>query len=272
MLRAEQFKAKYGPWAVIAGGSDGTGAAFAEQLARLGLNLLLIARREKPLAELAERLRKTAPIQVQTLSLDLTLPGAAEKILKAAASVEVGLYVSNAGADSSGARFIDQPIQSWRDLIQRNVITLTEAAHGFIQRMLPRKRGGLIFMSSGSALGGQSRAAVYSGTKGFDLNLAESLWIELQPLGIDVLGVAAPTMRTETLLRMARERGMEPGGPGFLEPAEVVTKALGQLQDGPTCMFSFGLEGVSPEEMANIRRKRVVALNAAMKQFFGEGA
>jgi uncharacterized protein len=271
LLPAEQFKAQYGPWAVIAGASDGTGAAFAEQLARLGLNLLLIARREKPLAELAERLKRTAPIQVQTLSLDLATAGAGEKILQAAASVEVGLYVSNAGADPSGARFIDQPIQYWRDLIQRNVITLTEAAHGFIQKMLPRKRGGLIFMGSGAGLGGQPRVAVYSGTKGFDTNLAESLWVELKSSGINVLSVVAPAMNTETLQTVMRARGLEPGGPGFVEPGEVALKALSQLPHGPTCVFSSGFDPVGPEELADMRRKRVLAVAEATKIFFGEG-
>jgi short-subunit dehydrogenase len=270
-LPAAQFKPKYGPWAVIAGASDGTGKAFAQQLAKLGLNLLLIARREQPLADLAAQLRKTAPIQVETLSLDLSVPGAGEKILQAAAAHEVGLYVSNAGADPSGARFIDQPIQFWRDLIQRNVVTLTEAAHGFIQKMLPRKRGGLIFMGSGAGLGGQPRVAVYSGTKGFDTNLAESLWIELKPMGIDVLSVVAPAMNTETLQKVMRARGLEPGGPGFVEPEEVALKALSQLPDGPTCVFSSGFDPVGPEELADMRRKRVLALNEATKIFFGEG-
>jgi short-subunit dehydrogenase len=267
-LTPAQFKAKYGPWAVIAGASDGTGAAFAGQLAALGLNLVLIARREKPLAELAERLARSADIQIQTLQLDLALPGAADRMLTAAAPCEVGLYVSNAGADPTGAHFIDRPIQSWRELIQRNVVTLTEACHGFAGKMLPRGHGGLILMGSGAGLGGQPRVAIYSATKGFDLNLGESLWAELKPRGIDVLSVVAPAMNTETLQRVTRARGIEPAG--LIEPDAVARSALTQLPQGPACVFSSGFDLVGPDELAQNRRQRVIAVSEATRMFYGE--
>jgi uncharacterized protein len=262
------FKPRYGPWAVVAGASDGTGAEFSRQLAALGLNLLLVARREGPLTELAARLRSSAGVQVKTLQLDLSSPGAGEKLLAAAAPHEVGLYVSNAGADPTGAHFLDQPIQAWRELIQRNIVTLTESCHGFARRMLPRCRGGLILMGSGAGLGGQPRVAVYSGTKGFDLNLAESLWVELQPHGIDVLSVVAPAMNTETLQKVMRSRGLDPTG--LSEPRDVVRKALATLPDGPTCIFSSGFDAASPEVLAQNRRQRVLAVSQATRMFFGD--
>lgn len=268
ILQPTQFRAKYGPWAVIAGASDGTGAQFSEQLGALGLNLLLIARREGPLAELAARLRKSGNIQVKTLQLDLSAPDAGERLLAAAAPCEVGLYVSNAGADPSGAHFVDQPIQAWRELIQRNVVTLTEACHGFARKMLPRGRGGLILMGSGAGLGGQPRVAVYSSTKGFDLNLGESLWVELKPHGIDVLSVVAPAMNTETLQKVMRARGLDPAG--LVEPRDVVQKALAQLPHGPACIFSSGFDAVGPDVLAENRRKRVLAVSEATRMFFGD--
>ena len=263
-----KFKARYGPWAVIAGASDGTGAEFSAQLAALGLNLLLVARREGPLSQLAARLRGSAGVQVETLQLDLSSPGAGEQLLAAAAPYEVGLYVSNAGADPAGARFLDQPIQAWRELIQRNIVTLTEACHGFARRMLPRGRGGLILMGSGAGLGGQPRVAVYSGTKGFDLNLAESLWVELQPHGIDVLSVVAPAMNTETLQKVMRSRGLNPAG--LIAPGDVVRKALASLPEGPTCIFSSGFDAAAPEVLAQNRRQRVLAVSEATRIFFGD--
>jgi short-subunit dehydrogenase len=263
-----KFKARYGPWAVVAGASDGTGAEYSAQLAALGLNLLLVARREGPLNELAARLRSSAGVEVKTLQLDLSSPDAGEKLLVAAAPYEVGLYVSNAGADPTGVHFLDQPIQAWRALIQRNIVTLTEACHGFAGRMLPRGRGGLILMGSGAGLGGQPRVAVYSGTKGFDLNLAESLWAELQPHGIDVLSVVAPAMNTETLQKVMRSRGLD--ATGLLAPGDVVRQALATLPNGPTCIFSSGFDAATPEVLAESRRQRVVAVSQATRMFFGD--
>jgi uncharacterized protein len=267
-LSAAEFRARYGPWAVIAGASDGTGAAFAEQLAASGLHLLLIARRAEPLAALAARLSASGSVQVRTLPLDLAVAGAADRMLEAAASLEVGLYVSNAGADASGRHFVDAPIQAWRDLIQRNVITLVEACHGFVRLMLPRGRGGLLFMGSGAGLGGQPRVAVYSATKGFDLNLAESLWSELKPRGIDVLDVVAPSMNTETLQRVVSARGLQVSG--LLEPKDAVRRALAELPVGPACVFDCGFDIVGPEVLAENRRQRVIAVSEATRTFYGE--
>src|SRR5271156_2012755 len=94
-IDATVFRAKYGPWAVISGASDGTGAAYARQLAHTGLNLVLIARRPGPLAELAAELEHAHRIATRTASIDLYETGAAEQVLEAANGLEVGLFVSN---------------------------------------------------------------------------------------------------------------------------------------------------------------------------------
>jgi NADP-dependent 3-hydroxy acid dehydrogenase YdfG len=78
-----RFADRYGRWAVIAGGSDGIGAAFAWEVARRGLDVALIARREDTLAGLAERLRAETAAQVRTISLDLTRPDVGEAVAAA---------------------------------------------------------------------------------------------------------------------------------------------------------------------------------------------
>src|SRR5260370_25018346 len=172
-----QFRAKYGPWAVISGASDGTGAAYARELAAKGLNLVLIARRLQPLQTLATDLERAFGVQTRTASIDLYQPGAGARVLAAADGLEVGLYVSNAGADTNGVMFLDAPLDAWRSLINRNVNVVVEAVYGFAGPMRARGRGGLILMSSATALGGQAGVAIYSSTKAFDLNFAESLWM-----------------------------------------------------------------------------------------------
>ena len=66
----EAFGKKYGPWALVAGGSEGLGAAFAEDIAALGLNLILVARRPGPLDQTAQRLRGSHGVEVRTVAVD----------------------------------------------------------------------------------------------------------------------------------------------------------------------------------------------------------
>lgn len=262
----QAFKAKYGLWAVISGASDGTGAAYARQLAEAGLNLVLIGRRPEPLEALAEELKSAHGIETRIASIDLYQSGAGERVLLAAAGVEVGLYISNAGADTNGKPFLDAPFEAWRNLINRNVLNMSEAVYGFAAQMKTRGRGGLILMSSGAGLGGQAGVAVYSATKAFDLNLAESLWMELKPHGIDVVAAIAPAMDTPSLRKVLGDRQI----PGIHDPDSVSRRMLERLGQGPSYAFAFGPEGSDADRITEARRQRVETVSNMTKMFFGE--
>ena len=119
----EQMRAKYGPWAVIAGASEGTGAEYARQLAAFGIHCLLVARRTEPLERIARELTDKHRVKTRVLSVDLSATEAAQRMKAAAADIEVGLYVSNAGADSTGQHFLDVPLeQSQQVFLQRCTI------------------------------------------------------------------------------------------------------------------------------------------------------
>jgi len=267
-IDATVFRAKYGPWAVISGASDGTGAAYARQLAHTGLNLVLIARRPGPLAELAAELEHAHRIATRTASIDLYETGAAEQVLEAANGLEVGLFISNAGSDTNGSRLLDAPLDAWRRLIYRNVLTVTETVYGFAGAMRARGRGGVIIMSSGTALGGQPGTAVYSGTKAFDLNLAEALWGELGPYGVDVLAGVCPAMNTPTLQKTLSRHNLKV--PGLFEPEDVVRTLLARLPDGPTHIFAFGPDAANASQIEKARRDRVAVVREMTKMFFGD--
>lgn len=260
-----QFQAKYGPWAVISGASDGTGAAYARELAAAGLNLVLIARRLEPLDALAKELQSDFGIQTRVASIDLYQLGAGQRVLEAAEGLEVGLYVSNAGADPNGKQFLDAPFEVWRSLISRNVMALAEAVYGFAAAMKVRGRGGLLMMSSGAGLGGASGVAVYSSTKAFDLNLAESLWMELKPYGIDVISAIAPAMDTPSLRKILNGREI----PGVYDPVSVARTVIERLGNGPC--YAFGADPVEAAQITDSRRKRVEMVSNMTKMFFGEG-
>ena len=194
-LDSTRFRERYGPWAVIAGASEGTGACYARELAAMGVNLVLVSRRQAALDAQGQALAAEFGIDFRCVAQDLAEPGAGLRIVEAAHDLDVGLYISNAGADGFVSFFEDSTDAAHR-LVRMNISTLIDAANGFGKRLLARGGGGIIVMASGAGLGGQPNLALYSATKGFEINFAESLWAEYHDRGIDVIAIAAPIMRT----------------------------------------------------------------------------
>src|ERR1700761_7405589 len=93
------FATKYGPWALVAGASDGVGAAFAAGLAERGVNVVLLARRQAVLDQVAAEIESRTSVQTRTLAVDLAQSGAAETVAGATADLEIGFLVYCAGAD-----------------------------------------------------------------------------------------------------------------------------------------------------------------------------
>jgi short-subunit dehydrogenase len=262
--RAE-FAARYGPWAVIAGASEGTGAGYAEHLAAMGLNLVLIARRLDKLEALGKRLAETHGIEYRVVTADLRADGAGVLMVEATADLDVGLYISNAGTDGAGNSFLASPVQRSQDLLKMNAVTLIDAVHGFGNRFLARGRGGIVIMSSGAGLGGQPWLSMYSGTKAFEINFAESLWAEFDGNGIDIIAIAAPTMDTPAL-RIACE------GTGFdisnaYDPVQIAHVALAQLGKQPLVIFPDGPDEEKIPQIEADRKTRLSALSEWAKAY-----
>jgi uncharacterized protein len=96
------FQQRYGKWAIVAGASDGLGAEYAAQLASRGLDLILIARREELLQALALQLSEQYKIKAKSIVLDLSIPDAAEQIVRQTMDLEIGLLVYNAAFSAVG--------------------------------------------------------------------------------------------------------------------------------------------------------------------------
>lgn len=264
------FSVLYGPWAVIAGASDGTGREFARQIARYGVNCLLIARRQSALATLADEISLNSGVQCVTASIDLASPTAYEEVIAAAAGREVGLYVSNAGGDPNGSKFLDRPVQAWTDLIQRNVVMTAKCCHFFGGPMRERRRGGLLLVNSYACYGGSSFMTTYSATKAFELCLAEGLWAELHPYGIDVLTMVLGATDTPAFRALlAQKQTAFPQDSA--SPADVASKALAQLSHGP--VYNWGqtndVAGHAPNS-PDARRERIRLVDAASRAIHGD--
>jgi short-subunit dehydrogenase len=265
-----RFRERYGPWAVIAGASEGIGADYTRMLAGQGLNCVLVARRQAVLDELAAGLVRDHGIQTRVIALDLSERDAAQRLSDRTADLEVGLYISNAGADPRGAYFLDCSIDDWLTMLQRNTATVMGSCHHFAAAMKQRGHGGILIMASGAGLGGGSRIAVYSATKAFEIAFAESLWSELGPHGIDVTCLITPATDTPALRRLLGRSGLEPEG--LYTSEEVARTGLRELGRGPTYVFPFaGMTAEMAAAASAARREHVeMATRAGAAMFFGE--
>ncbi len=180
------FSEKYGRWALVTGAAMGLGAEFARQLAGQGLNLILVDVQAQPLKELSESLSREHSVDVRPIALDLALADILSPLIAATQGLEVGLLVNNAGVSAIG-HFLDVPLEKHLSILMINARAPLVLAHHFGGLMRTRKRGGIIFVSSMSALAGTSYVSEYSATKAHDLTLGEALWQELRPSNVDVL-------------------------------------------------------------------------------------
>lgn len=261
MNRAE-FHAKYGPVALVTGASSGIGKSFADALAALGMDLVIVARRVPRLAMLAADLEGKFGIRVTICPADLSQTAAARLILDATASLDVGLLVSNAGFGLKGDLAAGDP-QVMTDLLMVNCHSPMLLAHGFIPRLRARRRGGIIFISSIEALIGCPYSAAYSASKAFVNGLGEGLWGELTPDGLDVLTVCPGATDTEA----AALQGIDIATlHDVMPPAEVAKLALQNITNGPVLMTSEHYKRNFDRLLSMPRREALTLMARAMKR------
>ena len=249
---------RYGPWAVVAGGSEGVGAAFADQLAAAGLSLVLVARTAGPLEETAAAVRAAHGVEVRTLSLDLLAEDAVARLAEHTDGLDVGLLVLNAGANSYGSPFVDGDLDRLRQVARLNVDVPLALLHHVGGRLAARGRGGLLVVGSLAGYVGHERIAVYAAAKAFSRVLCEGLWLELAPRGVDVLHLVLGVTRTPAMERA----GFPVDDPRLraADPDDVAREGLAHLADGPVHVIS-GNEQIAVAHSA-FPRSEVVATAA----------
>ncbi|MFI1567938.1 SDR family NAD(P)-dependent oxidoreductase [Streptomyces sp. NPDC020490] len=220
----------YGPWAVVAGGSEGVGASFAHQLADAGINLVLIARKAGPLAQTAAEVRAKG-VEVRTLQLDLLDPGALKTIRAVTDGLEVGLLIFNAGANTYGHEFVGSELDRVQGVIDLNITSQLALTHHFGEAMKERRRGGIMLVGSLAGYMGQARLSVYSAVKAFSRVFAEGLWLELAPHNVHVLELVLGVTRTPAMERAGLR--MDIPGLNAADPDDVAREGLEHLADGP---------------------------------------
>lgn len=178
----------------MAGGSDGLGYAFAEAIARRGLNLVLVARQEARLEAAAQRLGQAYQVDVITVTANLADFEAAKRLL-GQLDVSIGLLVYNAAFAPIGP-FEHMGEDDLARAVAVNVKAPLLLAKWASQPMVERGRGGIVLMSSLAGSQGSPNLVAYSATKSFNATLAQGLWFELKPHGVDVVACCAGAIST----------------------------------------------------------------------------
>lgn len=230
--KRHQFRARYGSWAVVTGASSGIGRAIADELARRGLNLVLVARSQSISEEMAAGFRARNGVEVQVLCLDLALEAADKELESVTEDLDVGLLVAAAGFGTSGS-FLDSDSARETEMLAVNCRALLSASLYFGRRFAKRGRGGMILMSSIVGFQGMPYAAHYAATKAYVQTLAEALSAELADKGVDVLA-AAPG---PTDSGFASRAGMRMGK--ALQPEEIAQPILNALGRKSTILPGF---------------------------------
>lgn len=219
---------------------------------------------------MADELRSEYQVECVTASVDLSAPDALEQIVTAADGREVGLFISNAGADPNGAHFLNRDIDVWMAQVNRNIATLLRCCHHFGGLMRQRKHGGILMVGSGGCYGGGSFMSVYSASKAFQLCLAESLWSELGPHGVDVLFFAMGTTDTPALRALLERNGL-PLPPDLASPEDVADTGLARLPHGPVHNWGQAddVAGYAPNA-PDARRARILMIDESTRRIFGD--
>ena len=218
---------RYGAWALVAGASEGLGAAYARALAGSGMNLVLVARRRGLLEALAGEVRDAHDVEVRCHDGDLASGVFLETLQASCAGLDVGLIVCNAAQAPIG-EFASRARDDVMRVVDVNVRAPMALLRTFIPQMQARKRGAVILMTSFTGNLGTPRIASYAASKAFLRVLGESLWYELKDQGIDVLACVCGAVRTPGYAMAAGK-----DAPGTLDADRVVERALGSLGRGP---------------------------------------
>ena len=257
------FVTRYGPWALVAGASDGVGAAFAQGLAERGVNVVLLARRQAVLDQVAAAIASKTSALTRTVAIDLATPGAAAAIAAATSDLEIGLLVYCAGADPNFKPFLVNPIEAAEAMVQRNCMVPMQLCHHFAPAMVERGSGGIVIFGSGAGLAGGPNMVAYGASKAFDMVFAEALWAELHDEGVDVLGLILGKTDTPALRQLEHSRGQigsldeTPAGAAAVE--DVIAEAFENLGNGPTLMVGETMRA-GAQLLASLTRNQAVEL------------
>jgi len=233
--------------ALITGASAGIGREFARQLAGRARSMILVARRDEKLMELADRLQREHPkLVVHVRKVDLADLGQLRTFLESLYrdKLEVDLLINNAGLGDSGPFAGSDPDRN-KEMTIVNVATLTLVTRHLLPPMIAKHRGAILNVSSSAGFLPIPLSAVYAATKAYVTSFSEALRAELYGTGVSVCALCPGPVVTE-FQQVAKREGVQPNiGPQFLVVTveQVVRDALAAVEtDRPLVIPGFAMK------------------------------
>lgn len=247
-------------WALVTGASDGIGTEFCRELANRGHSVILVARREERLRELATELSDAHGVHTRVIHSDLAAAGAAQRLYDdvRALGIDVDILVNNAGLLYNGY-FDEIPLAKQEDLLAVNVVALTALTHLFATDMLSRGRGRILNVASTAAWVGIPQQNVYSASKAYVLSFTLALANELKSKNRGVTATALCPSYTATKMLDNPDQGPKLSVPSamVLQPDVVARQGLEACLRGEAIItpglsnrVSMGLVQMAPRRWA----------------------
>jgi uncharacterized protein len=185
------------PLALVTGASSGIGADLARELARDGHDLILSARRVEPMQGLADEL-KAAGASSTVIAADLSRNGAAAALVRdiEARGLAVDVLINAAGLGANGRFDTSDPLRV-TEMLQVNVVALTELTRMLLPPMLGRRRGKVMLVASTAGFQPGPQMAVYCASKAYVLSFGEAIAYELHNSGVTVTTLCPGATETE---------------------------------------------------------------------------
>lgn len=255
--------------ALITGASGGIGKAFAQELAARQTNLVLVARSEEKLHQLAKELQEKHKIQVEVIVKDLTETNAASDVFDAtkAKGLTIDLLINNAGFGDYGD-FAERDGERQIKMVQLNILALVDLTHKFLPLMRQRRSGSIINVSSIAGFQPIPYLSLYAASKAFVLSFSEALWAENRQYGVRVLVVCPGPTETDFFTEANFPQSFTGKTRKISTPEEVVSDALSGLEKGYATVVSGS---VLSKIITNLPRfvPRETLVNILEKQFKG---
>lgn len=180
--------AKFGPWAVVTGCTDGVGRAYVEELAKRGLNVVLISRSEEKLKRVATDIETKYQVKTRIITVDFSKGQQVfQQIETELKGIHVGILVNNVGKQHVFPTYFGEvPEQELWDIININVGATTLMTKLILPQMVARRQGAIVNVSSSSELQPLPLMTVYAATKIFVKSFSEALRVEYQSEGITI--------------------------------------------------------------------------------------
>ncbi|MDP5274772.1 SDR family NAD(P)-dependent oxidoreductase [Chengkuizengella axinellae] len=232
--------------ALITGASSGIGEVFATRLAERGVNLILVARSQKKLEELAKQYHEKYGIETYVIVSDLSKENAAKEVKSSVdeLNLQVDMLINNAGFGQVG-EFIENDPDMAHGQVMVNISALVDMSYLFATDMAARGKGAIINLASVAAFQPLPKMAVYGATKAFVLSFSEALWGELKNKGVKVLAICPGPTATKFF-----DVSGEFGAKNLRTSEQVVDTAMKALSKGK----SYAIDGFGNYILANITR------------------